>query len=90
MIERWKRQHGSNSQYEFLLIRRLGRLEGEIGENCTGQIKVEQKTFTTEPPGHGVLPLFFSVTPCLSGSKNVQPIPDEYKSVDKGFHNENY
>lgn len=29
--------------------------------------------------------MFFSVSPCLSGSKNVQPIPDQYIYLDKGF-----
>jgi len=50
---------------------------------CNGQITVEQKPFTTEVLRHGVFALFFSVTSRLRGSKNVQPITDYYRFLDK-------
>jgi hypothetical protein len=48
------------------------------GVFCISQIKAEQNPFTTETLRARSFPLFFSVALCLSGSKNVQPIADQY------------
>jgi len=53
---------------------------------CIGQIKAEQKPFTTEALRRGVLPLFFSVSSRLSGSKSVQPILDHYRKSKRFFN----
>jgi hypothetical protein len=62
---------------------RRRRILRKIRVIVIGQIKAKQNPFTTEALGHGVLPLFFSMASCLRGSKNVQPIPDQYKKAYK-------
>jgi hypothetical protein len=44
---------------------------------CIHRIKVDQKPFATQAQR---LPLFSSVSSCLGGLKNVQPILDQYKN----------